>query len=66
MVQEVTGTTVARWLDVELPKVQNLRLDLVGEIVDGGLVLMDLKRSNEVAMPLRIRTAPAPNRAVRR
>lgn len=32
--REVTGTAVARWLDVELPRVrnvQNLRLDLLGQ-----------------------------------
>jgi hypothetical protein len=28
---ELTGTGVARWLDVELPKVQNRRADLLGE-----------------------------------
>src|ERR1022692_3358792 len=31
-------TAAAKWLDVELPKVQNLQLDLLGETVDGGLV----------------------------
>jgi hypothetical protein len=37
--RELTGTAVARWLDVELPKVQNaqnLRLDLLAETVDDG------------------------------
>ena len=27
--RELTGTAVEKWLDVELPKVQNLRLDLL-------------------------------------
>jgi hypothetical protein len=27
-ISELTGTAIAKWLDVELPKVQNLRLDL--------------------------------------
>lgn len=27
--RELTGTAVAKWLDVELPTVQNLRLDLL-------------------------------------
>jgi hypothetical protein len=36
--RELTGTAVARWLDVQLPKVQNLRLDLLAETVDSGLV----------------------------
>jgi predicted transposase YdaD len=50
----LTGTTVAKWLDVELPKVQNLRLDLLGETVDGGLVHLELQSSNDAAMPLRM------------
>jgi len=36
-VRELTGTVVVKWLDVELPKVQkvqNLRLDLLGQSVD--------------------------------
>ena len=52
--RELTGTTVAKWLDVELPKVQNLRLDLLGETVDGGLVHLELQSSNDVAMPFRM------------
>ncbi len=31
---DATGKTIAGWLDVELPKVQNLRLDLLGETVE--------------------------------
>jgi hypothetical protein len=53
-VHELTGTAVARWLDVELPKVQNLRLDLLGETVDGGLVHVVLQSSNDPAMPFRM------------
>jgi hypothetical protein len=41
--RELTGTAVAKWLDVELPKVQNLRLDLLGETVDGGLIHLELQ-----------------------
>src|ERR1035438_9291853 len=52
--RELTGTTVAKWLDVELPKVQNLRLDLLGETVDGGLVHVELQSGNDSAMPLRM------------
>ena len=50
----LTGTAVAKWLDVELPKVQNLRLDLLGETVDGGLVHVELQSGNDAAMPLRM------------
>jgi hypothetical protein len=52
--RELTGTTVAKGLDVELPKVQNLRLDLLGETVDGGLVHLELQSSNDPAMPFRM------------
>src|ERR1019366_6799767 len=52
--RELTGTAVAKWLDVDLPKVQNLRLDLRGETVDGGLVHVELQSSNDAAMPLRM------------
>ena len=53
-IRELTGTAVAKWLDVELPKVQNLRLDLLGETVDGGLVHIELQSGNDAAMPLRM------------
>jgi hypothetical protein len=52
--RELTGTVVAKWLDVELPKVQNLRLDLLGETVDGGLIHLELQSSNDAAMPFRM------------
>ncbi len=53
-IRELTGTAIARWLDVELPKVQNLRLDLLGETVEGDLVHLELASSNDPAMPLRM------------
>lgn len=52
--RELAGTAVAKWLNVELPKVQNLRLDLLGETVDGGLIHVELQSSNDAAMPLRM------------
>src|SRR5580692_4295042 len=33
---ELAGATVEKWLNVELPKVQNPRADLLGETADGG------------------------------
>jgi len=54
IMRELTGTAVAKWLDVELPKVQNLRLDLLGETVDGGLVHVELQSGNDASMPLRM------------
>jgi hypothetical protein len=53
-VRELTGTAVAKWLDVELPKVQNLRVDLLGETIDGGLVHVELQSGHDAAMPLRM------------
>lgn len=53
-VRELTGTQIQRWLDVELPRVQNLRLDLLGETAAGDLVHLELQSSNEAAMPLRM------------
>jgi hypothetical protein len=52
--RELTGTAVETWLDVELPKVQNLRLDLLGKTAGGGLVHMELQSSNDGAMPFRM------------
>ena len=57
VMRELTGTAVAKWLDVELPKVQsvrNPRLDLLGETVDGDLVHLELQSGNDTAMPLRM------------
>ena len=50
----VTGAEIAKWLDVELPRVQNLRLDLLGETVDGGLIHVELQSANDPAIPIRM------------
>jgi len=53
-VHALTGTTVAKWLDVELPKVQrvqNLRLDLLGQTAGGQLIHIELQSGNDAAMP---------------
>jgi predicted transposase YdaD len=52
--RELTGTAIAKWLDVELPKVQNLRLDLLGQTVEGHLIHLELQSSNDAAMPFRM------------
>jgi hypothetical protein len=36
--RELTGTAIEKWLNVELPKVQNRRMDLLGETAEGRLV----------------------------
>jgi len=53
-VRELTGTAIAKWLDVELPKVRNLRLDLLGETVGGDLIHLELQSGNDAAMPFRM------------
>ena len=51
---ELTGGAVEKWLNVELPKVQNPRADLLGETADGSLVHVELQSGNETTMPLRM------------
>jgi hypothetical protein len=50
----LTGCAVEKWLNVELPKVQNPRADLRGETADGSLVHVELQSGNDTAMPLRM------------
>jgi predicted transposase YdaD len=52
--RELAGTTVARWLSVELPEVRNTRADLLGETVSGELLHLELQSSNDPRMPLRM------------
>src|SRR5260370_3732871 len=52
--RELTGGRVEKWLDVELPKVQNTRVDLLGETHEASLVHLELQSGNDVAMPLRM------------
>lgn len=52
--REVTGGAIENWLDVELPKVQNLRVDLLGETGDASLVHLELQSTNDAMMPLRM------------
>jgi hypothetical protein len=52
--RELTGTAIEKWLDVELPKVRNPRMDLLGETADGSLVHLELQSANDSAIPLRM------------
>jgi hypothetical protein len=52
--RELTGVAVENWLDVQLPKVQNLSVDLLGEARDGTLIHVELQSTNDPAMPLRM------------
>src|SRR5579885_3660507 len=53
-ISELTGTEITKWLDVEMPKVQNRRLDLLGETADGELIHLELQSRNDSEMPLRM------------
>lgn len=52
--RELTGGTVERWLDVEFPRVQNTRMDLLGESGSGELIHIELQSSNDAAMGVRM------------
>jgi hypothetical protein len=54
--RELAGATVERWLDVEQPKVQNARVDLLGETAgeDNGLIHLELQSGNDTTMPVRM------------
>ena len=52
--QALTGGPVERWLDIELPKMQNPRMDLLGELADGTLLHLELQSGNDSEMPLRM------------
>lgn len=46
----LTGASIERWHNVELPEVRNLRVDLLGETASGDLVHIELQRANDPAM----------------
>jgi hypothetical protein len=54
VVEELTGARVERWITTELPKVQNLRVDLLAETVDKNLVQIELQRKQEQDFPFRM------------
>ena len=52
--QQLTGTAIHRWLNVELPEVRNLWVDLLGEAKDQTLIHLELQSTNDPDMPLRM------------
>ncbi len=54
VMRELTGTTIQRWLDIELPKMQNPRVDLLGETADNDLIHIELQSTNDKDMALRM------------
>jgi hypothetical protein len=54
LLTDLAGTTIARWLNVELPEVVNRRVDLLGETDDGTLIQIDLQSGHDKTMALRM------------
>lgn len=54
LLEQISGTRVARWLPVELPQVSNLRMDLLGETAEEELLHIELQSTNEAQMALRM------------
>lgn len=52
--QRLTGTTITRWLSTELPTVQNLRIDLLGETSDRELMQIEVQSTNDSGIPFRM------------
>ncbi|MDQ2899173.1 MAG: DUF4351 domain-containing protein [Acidobacteriota bacterium] len=52
--RDLTGVSVAKWLDIELPKVHTLLLDLLGQTADESLIHLELQSRNDPEMPLRM------------
>ena len=50
----LSGTSIAQWLDIELPKTQNLRMDLLGEDPNGDLHQFELQSQNDQGIDLRM------------
>ena len=54
VLRDLTGFTVTRWHNVELPTVQNRRADMLGETRDGTLLHIELQSVNQSGMALRM------------
>ena len=54
LLEQISGTQILRWLPVELPHVQNTRMDLLGEAGGGELIHIELQSTNEPQMALRM------------
>jgi predicted transposase/invertase (TIGR01784 family) len=54
LLRQLTGVSVARWLNVEIPEVSSSRADLLGAAADGTLVHIELQSTNDPDMALRM------------
>jgi len=54
VLDELAGTTIASWLNIEVPELVNRRVDLLGETVDGILIQIELQSGSDNTMALRM------------
>jgi hypothetical protein len=54
LAQLTGGAVIAKWLPGELPQVQNLRMDLLGEASDGTLIQIELQSANDPSIRKRM------------
>ena len=54
IIEQITGTSIVRWHNVELPKVEQVRVDLLGESVNEELIHIELQSANDSSMALRM------------
>ena len=52
--RELTGVSIGKWLNIELPKFQNPRVDLLGEGSDQSIVHLELQSTNDPRMAIRM------------
>jgi hypothetical protein len=52
--RQLTGVAVERWLNVELPRIQSPRVDLLGETREGELVHVEFQSRNDSMMAHRM------------
>ena len=54
MMEDVAGTPIMHWHNIELPKLGQLRADMLGETADGELIHIELQSTNDPLMALRM------------
>jgi hypothetical protein len=54
LLRTLTGVEVIDWLDIEMPAIQNTRVDLLGQTATGDLIHIELQSTNDATMPLRM------------
>ncbi len=52
--QILTGTSIESWLDIELPQIRTLKMDLIGRTSDDTLIHIELQSGNDAEMPIRM------------